>query len=154
MKISEIVKTEQENTQIVLHKEGLFYRVYERSAFLFVKYIKEYQVIKKYYKIVKQEVAYLGFPQSSFSKIELVCKEQSLQIKEDSKQIKITGLKSFTEREFINWKDEIIKQEKKASGLKENDILKQISDFPLASKTPIETQQFLYNIQKQINGDL
>ena len=79
MKISEIVKTEQENIQIVLHKEGLFYRVYERSAFLFVKHIKEYQVIKKYYKNVKQEVAYLGFPQHVFSKIELVCKEQDLQ---------------------------------------------------------------------------
>ncbi len=47
MKIFDIVKKEKDNSNIVLlHKEGLFWRAYERSAFLFVKYIKEYQVIK------------------------------------------------------------------------------------------------------------
>ena len=37
----------------MLHKEGLFIRAYEYSAFLFVKHIKEYQTTKKYYKTYK-----------------------------------------------------------------------------------------------------
>jgi len=77
MGIRDILESEQENTQIILHKEGLFIRVYERSAYLFVKHIKSYKLTKKFYKNVKQEVAYLGFPQSSFSKIEDICKEQN-----------------------------------------------------------------------------
>lgn len=55
MEISEIIKTEQENTQIVLHKEGLFLRAYERSAFLFVKYIREYQDITMLRSQMKRE---------------------------------------------------------------------------------------------------
>ncbi len=42
MKISEIVKTEEGDKDIVLDKEGLFWRAYEHSAFLFVNNIKEY----------------------------------------------------------------------------------------------------------------
>ncbi len=84
MVISDILELEKENTNIILHKEGLFIRVYERSAYLFVKHIKTYNLTKKFYKNVKQEVVYLGFPQSSFSKIEAICKEQNLTVKESN----------------------------------------------------------------------
>lgn len=68
---------------------------------------------------------------------------------------KISKIKVFSENgDFINWKNEIITIEKKAIESKENGILNQIAGFPLASKTPIEAQQFLDNIQKQINGNL
>jgi hypothetical protein len=39
MLISEILALEQENSNIILHKEGLFIRAYERSAYLFATYI-------------------------------------------------------------------------------------------------------------------
>ena len=107
MVISDILELEQENTQIILHKEGLFIRTYERSAYLFVNHIKAYNTTKKFYKNVKQEVVYLGFPQSSFSKIDGICKEQNLSVKEEDNLIKITGLASFIENEFANWKKEI-----------------------------------------------
>ena len=81
MGISDILDLEQENSDIILHKEGLFIRVYERSAYLFVKHIKAYNLTKKFYKNVKKEVVYLGFPQSSFSKIEAICKEKNFKIK-------------------------------------------------------------------------
>jgi len=61
MKINEIITFEAENTSsIILHKEGLFWRAYEKSAFLFIRHIKEYQITKKYYKNVKAEIVYLG----------------------------------------------------------------------------------------------
>ena len=99
MVISNILEFEQENTQIILHKEGLFVRAYERSAYLFAKHIKAYSLTKKFYKNVKQEVVYLGFPQNSFSKIESICKEKNFTVQKKN-QIKITGLKSFTESNF------------------------------------------------------
>lgn len=35
MKLADILKLEQENTGLILHNEGLFYRAYEKPAFLF-----------------------------------------------------------------------------------------------------------------------
>ena len=110
MGISEILKLEQANTRIILHKEGLFIRVYERSAYLFVKHIKAYNLTKKFYKNVKQKVVYLGFPQNSFSKIESICNEKNLSLKQENNQIQIIGLTSFTENEFVNWKNNETKE--------------------------------------------
>ena len=107
MVISNILKLEQGNTQIILHKEGLFIRAYERSAYLFTTYIKAYNLTKKFYKNVKQDAVYLGFPQNSFSKIESICKDNNLSVKEEDSQIKITGFTSFTEQDFLSWKNSI-----------------------------------------------
>lgn len=60
MDIKEILVVEQQNTQIILHKRDLFWRAYEKSAFLFVRNIKEFQIIKKsFYKNMIQNVVYL-----------------------------------------------------------------------------------------------
>ena len=72
MGISEILELEQENANIILHKEGLFIRIYERSSYLFAKHIKAYNLTKKFYKNVKQEVVYWGFPQNNFLKNETI----------------------------------------------------------------------------------
>lgn len=105
MGILNILELEAENQQIILHNEGLFIKAYERSAYLFTKHIKAYKLTKKFYKNVKQEVVYMGFPKNSFSKIENICKEQGFQLnKEKEKQIEIIGIKSFVENEFLSWK--------------------------------------------------
>ncbi len=61
MKISEIVKTEEGNKVIVLHKEGLYWPAYEHSAFLFMNNIKEYTwIINKNWQIAfKKQTLYL-----------------------------------------------------------------------------------------------
>jgi len=157
MGISDILELEQKNTQIILHKEGLFIRVYERSAYLFVKHIKAYNLTKKFYKNVKQEVVYLGFPQSSFSKIEAICKENNLTVKEEKNQIIIEGLANFTEEEFINWKNNIalIESESVAKNphshsIKENKIIEKLRNFSVISKTPIECQAFIVKLQNEL----
>lgn len=159
MGISDILQLEQDNQQIILHKEGLFVRVYEHSAYLFVKHIKPYRITKKFYKNVKQEVVYLGFPQSSFSKIEDICKEQNLNVSVENNQIKITGLTSLSENEFLNWKKEIAitKSERVALSpspysLKENGVIDKLLNFPVINKTPIQCQQFIVELQNEING--
>lgn len=153
MRISEIVKTEEDNKAIILHKEGIFWRAYERSAFFFVINVKNYNVLHKYFKNIAQDIVYIGFPDTYFDTIADLCKQTNYTLQNvNDKQIIIKGT---TEKEgFEEWKNEIINKGKKAIETEENDILKQVSAFPLASKTPIEAQQFIDNIQKQINGDL
>ena len=75
MKISEVIRLEKDNKLIILHKEGVFWRAYEYSAFCFVTLINNYNVLHKYFKNIGQDVVYIGFPQSVFSKNELVCRE-------------------------------------------------------------------------------
>ena len=157
MGISGILELEQKNTQIILHKEGLFIRVYERSAYLFVKHIKAYNLTKKFYKNVKQEVVYLGFPKGSFSKIEAICKEQGLIKEEKNNQIKITGFTGFEENDFVNWKNNIalieserVVQNPRSHSLKENKIIEKLRDFSVVNKTPIECQAFIVELQNEL----
>lgn len=63
MKIENILKHEASNeSSIILFKEGIFYRAYERSAMRFTEYIADFKVFKKFFKVVNSEVCYLGFP--------------------------------------------------------------------------------------------
>ena len=157
MKILDILELEQENTQIILHKEGMFWRAYEHSAFLFVKHIKEYSLTKKFYKNVKQEVVYLGFPKNSISKIENICKKQNLSFTEENNQIKIIGLKAFDKNDFLSWKNNITISESESvaqspcpHSLKENEIIEKIRKFLVISKTPIECQAFIVELQSEL----
>jgi hypothetical protein len=66
MSIKEIRDIESGNVDtIYLYREGLFWGAYDVSAFLFVTYIKEYRAIKKYYKVVQDDVVYVGFPHTN-----------------------------------------------------------------------------------------
>ncbi len=70
MKIADILLFENEYpTAIILHKEDMFWRAYEKSAYLFSRYILPYNFTKKYYKIVNDYIVYLGFPQNNLGKI-------------------------------------------------------------------------------------
>ena len=53
MLISEIIKEEESNLQnIFFHKEGLFWRAYEHSAYQVVTHLRELKVIKKCFLII------------------------------------------------------------------------------------------------------
>ena len=56
MKILEIVSLEQAYEGIILHKQGVFWRAYELSAYIFVTSIKAYNAKSKFYKNIKQDV--------------------------------------------------------------------------------------------------
>ena len=107
-------------------------------------------------------MVYLGFPQSCFSKIEAICKAQNLTVKEEKNHIsttlniKITGLTSFLENEFLNWKKEVPLWQSSETLPKllseENKIIEKLRNFPLVGKTPIECQAFIRELQTKING--
>ena len=63
MKIKEILLLEEgNNSQVLLVKEGMFWRVYNQSAFLFTKHVKTLKLTKKFYKVVARKMIYGGFP--------------------------------------------------------------------------------------------
>jgi len=70
MRTNELLEIEKDNIDsIFLYKEGVFWRCYETSAWYFIKNIREYRVFKKFFKIVNQNIIYLGFPDSILEKI-------------------------------------------------------------------------------------
>ncbi len=151
MKLSEILQLEEENTQIILHKEGLFWRAYEHSAFLFVQHIKEYNPTKKYYKNVNKEVVFLGFPQNSFANIESICNKQNFIVKVSANQIKLSGFSKIDNLSFTEWKNNIALFSKQTL-IHQNELINKIRNFSVVSKTPIECQQFLIELQNYISN--
>jgi hypothetical protein len=78
MSIQEITTIEDQNTgEIHLHKEGMFWKAYQQSAYLFTREVKAFKVSKKWVKAVGREVAGFGefqpwsfkaFPNVSFER--------------------------------------------------------------------------------------
>jgi len=169
MKISDILLKESNNSgQIVLHREGLFWRAYEQSAYLFSINVRQYHVIRKHFKNIAMDIVYLGFPHSV--KQDVLKSINSQDIQSDEKQIIITGYQ-IDEAGFQEWKNSITIPEPEwkdcssvaepntqYSGKKpanpEQPLLEKILRFPVAAKTPIECQQFIIEIQNQINGSI
>ncbi len=61
MKIQDILQKEDDNTNGVnLFKEGIFYRAFAKSAYIFVRNMKAYQLKSKYYKNTNRDVVYIG----------------------------------------------------------------------------------------------
>ena len=151
MKIEDIIKTE-DNASIYLHNEGLFWRAYEYSAFAFVKEIKQYNAKKKFIKIVNSEIVFIGFPDSTLGNILALCKQNGFSVNKNDKLITIE-LKTKKEG-FEIWKDEIKVEE--SNNTKKNDaaLSERIASYPLATKTPMEAQQFLYKLQMELNGNV
>ncbi len=155
MKIKEVIILENKNTNsIILHKEGLFWRAYEKSAFLFMLHIKEYKVIKKYYKNVKSEVTHLGFPHSSLPGILQIAEHK---IAHETENKIVIAKYELYENEYTKWKQSIqlCQSFKTLAKLPETSNLSdKIRNFPVASKTPIECQQFINELQNELNGNI
>lgn len=64
MTIAEKLQLERSSKQAVLylHQEGIFYRAYERSAFLFCQLVRpHYRVHSKYFRSLDETLLYVGF---------------------------------------------------------------------------------------------
>jgi len=150
MKIADILILENKYPNaIILHKEGLFWRAYEKSAFLFTQNIKAFKLTKKYIKNVKTNIVYLGFPENSLVKIlEYIGKKEII------KQEKYFVISKYeiNKNNFTDWKNSIDITITKT--LSSTTISEKIRNYPIIAKTPIECQQFLIELQTEINGTI
>jgi hypothetical protein len=106
MGILEILRLEANNTcSIILFKEGIFWRAYERSAFNFVTHIKPYQLTKRYFKNVGCEVAFYGFPNTALNDLLVkICYEKVIR---EGSMIPIVGFEQIKNEVFTEWKNGI-----------------------------------------------
>ncbi len=154
MKIFEIVEKESNNDAILLHREGIFWRAYEVSAYRFITHIKSYNIKSKYYKNIKKDIVYMGFPSSYMDTIADICSTKGYEVdRQQDSMIKIGCNTDITGYDV--WKQELIDNTIKIAKESKNivtkeDLLQEIADYPLALKTPMEAQQFLYHIQQKI----
>ena len=82
----EILQRESSNTDLIhLYKEGLFWKAYEQSAYLFAHNIATYKVKSKYDKKTRQDIIYIGLPPISLER----AKEKYTIIKSSDKEITI-----------------------------------------------------------------
>lgn len=155
MKVKEILALEKGNrNQITLLKEGMFWRAYNLSAYLFSKHIQAFKITKRYFKVVDTELVYLGFPYAILEKkLEKAASNFSI-IKEQDKKVVLVlkeNIKSNEER-YKEWFHtfEISTPKKEANNCKK--VFQKIKNFPILNKTPIESQLFLVSLQKEVNG--
>jgi hypothetical protein len=77
MKTEEILGIEESGeNRINLVRDRLFWQAWNRSAFLFVTYLRKYRVHKRFVQKVSQEVAWLGFPKTALADIEKVAESK------------------------------------------------------------------------------
>lgn len=104
MKIENILLHEENNKDsVILFKEGIFLRAYERSAMRFTEHFEKFKVFKKHYKIVNADVCYLGFPQKSFPV--LLEKHSKIRYAETDYYVVLFDCPSQTD--FNKWKSSI-----------------------------------------------
>lgn len=102
MKKKEIFDLESGNTdRIYLHKEGMFWIAYERSAYRFVKTIRPYRVTKRHIGSVGQQMVSLGFPDSALVGIDARIIERT------EKQFILQAPENPMEDAYDQWKSEI-----------------------------------------------
>ncbi len=67
--IAELFSREDQNVDtIYLYPEGLFYKAYLRSAFLFIRDYGNFKPIKKYLRSAQRELVSIGFPRGAIDK--------------------------------------------------------------------------------------
>lgn len=156
MEMKEIVAIEAKNkSDIHLHKDGLFWRAYNVSAYQFAKYFRPFKVNKKMVKHLKEEIAFLGFPEKTLLEITKEAEQQQYELRKSETHIQIIGLPTIMGNDYSDWLKKLPLNEKLGNARKKesnSDLLDQIRSFPLLEKSPLETQLFLLKIQKTING--
>lgn len=152
-KIEEILHHEREceqqkNNLILLYREGLFWRAYEKSAYLLHQQFG-LKPLKKYFKAVKQDVVYVGFPATSWQKF--FSQEQPTM----DKQCELPVHSNIDEFDFAQWKTQMPYAEKtikepilvEAFNLQQ-EVIDKIKNFPLERSTPMEAMLLMAELKR------
>ena len=114
-----------------MFKEGICWKVYAKSAWRFVKNIREYRVFRKYVKAVKQDIAYLAFHENALPEILTTIETSHASSPIVRKSEIFIEIQGFTDKEgFEEWKAEIAltsgKEKSKVLQTKIDELKKQI----------------------------
>ena len=158
-KLQEILKTESENTdKIHFYREGVFYKAYERSAYIFVTRIKPFMVKRLFIKCVNREVVSIGFPTNSLRSYFAADK-----ITEKGNEVEVILDTAIVPDDFEKWREGIAMTPAKETIVKNKNthitseavgsdelIVTKIKTFPIEVKTPLECMIFLSELKKTL----
>lgn len=174
-KLSEILDVEKQRLspeslrEIRLWTDGSFYRAYEWSAWLCIRYVRQFKVTKRYIKNIDTDVLFVGFPQSSLDKFKV---EGSMVEPWDNKGVLMTlpeelvhpdAEDSTLQTEFENWRttiplagtagEEKVKgaQAKVSQPVSVTGIMRQIFEFQVENHSPIECMLFLVEMKQKLS---
>ena len=143
------------NHSVRLFREGsLFFRAYERSAYLFVHHVRMYEIHHKYFKVCNNDVVWLGFPQKSLPSLGCQYVENA------DGTVSIPVEVEIDEQQFQQWKSEQISHQKlpvmdvpftTKTDKDEAEVLQRLRTFNLAGSTPMETMLFVSELQRMLN---
>ncbi len=151
--IRQIIEKERANPgKIYLYKEGIFYRAYNRSAFMWVTHICGYEVKTRYVKSVGENIYYVGFPTSA-----LATRLARHEYKHDGDCVEVSCDEvGFDENDYISWTESLFSVKTEETRIVSHDedessdtIIDAIRRFPLESSTPIECVVFLSRLKQQ-----
>lgn len=182
--LTEILQQEKQRTtgetlrQIHLYPEGGFYRAYEWSAWLCVRYVRQLKPTKRMVKSVGAPMVFVGFPQTSLSKFTVEGAEMG--VDEPNNHLTMMLPESMfanpVEQEltidaFERWKDSVPEKPQKGKvdpfenlpeasanldamlkgdGASTGSIIQQIMAFPIEQKSPIECMIFVAELKRTI----
>lgn len=156
--LQEILKTESDNTdKIHFYREGVFYKAYEKSAYLFVTHVKPFMVKKLFVKSVNQEVVSIGFPTNSLRNYFAADK-----IREKDNEAEVPLDVTVNLSDFESWRERVVITPSKEPSARINSktsipvdaseneriIAIKIKTFPIEIKTPLECMVFLSELKK------
>jgi len=144
---------------IYIVKEALFCRVYEESAWRFYVQLRRYKPIVKHIKKISADVVSLGFPKSQLPAVLEEAAAKGIIVDNEDAGGVVLKLLSEPEQPFHEWKkgfdvtcyqaienSDILKEQ--PAGIMS--IIREIESFPVANSTPMQSIQFLSDIQKKI----
>lgn len=175
-KLTDILDVEKRRTtpeshrKLYLWADGTFFRAYEWSAWLCVRYIKQFKVTKRMVKSVGADMLFVGFPQSSLDKF---LPQNTERIDNEDKSVTLTlpsdlvraDEGSTLEIDFQNWRTAIPLVEGKntdspgaasvpslSSPMSMTGIFKEVLNFPIEQKSPIDSMLFLADVKRRLSS--
>ncbi len=155
----EIYEAEQQNYgKIILHKEGVFWVAYERSAYLFHTNVRHFRISRRFIKTIQKEIISLGFPQAVLPSLRLdIVQKTETQIT-IATQPRETDFNTFIQN-FNAWKSQATEAAPKQHQLQTHNSLpvyKAIYDLTLAffRASPQIQKHHRYTLAEKIKNDL
>ena len=134
---------------VLLFEEGVFFKVYERSAWLFYHCVKPYLLKKRFVKAVGQEIVYLGFP---------ISVSEDLPQYNGLDKVRVLNVEQMCDMpDYAVWKDSVHLENIESTKRQDNNdalpgLSGKILNFPIESKTPVECMVFLAEIKKELQA--
>jgi hypothetical protein len=160
MEIEEAVKRSLDDGVIFIVKEALFCQAFEKSAWRFCAFLKPYKAVKKAVKKMKGEVVSIGFPMSQLPAILELSHQNGFSVVGKEAGFITISIPKDPDQAFESWKNDIPLYHKATVLPGKNDniedrpglmsIVRDVEAFSVADHTPMQSMQFIMELQTKI----